>query len=142
MTAKCESKVLWSHAAVQALALLAFLGDPMELRAQSILPWRSQVEQRLRDQNALIAQLIAGQRQQMPQSPPIILQPQVAILGMGGIFKEPVVITDEHGNDSIAIRHIIRLVLGYDHRIIDGAEADQFMVAVRDYLEKFDEDIG
>jgi pyruvate dehydrogenase E2 component (dihydrolipoamide acetyltransferase) len=73
---------------------------------------------------------------------PIILQPQVAILGMGGIFKEPVVVTDEHGNDSIAIRHIIRLVLGYDHRIIDGAEADQFMVAVRDYLEKFDEDIG
>ena len=73
---------------------------------------------------------------------PIILQPQVAILGMGGIFKEPVVMTDDYGNDSIAIRHIIRLVLGYDHRIIDGAEADQFMVAVRDYLEKFDEDIG
>lgn len=73
---------------------------------------------------------------------PIVLQPQVAILGMGGIFKEPVVITDEQGNDSIAIRHIIRLVLGYDHRIIDGADADQFMVAVRDYLEKFDEDIG
>jgi pyruvate dehydrogenase E2 component (dihydrolipoamide acetyltransferase) len=73
---------------------------------------------------------------------PIILQPQVAILGMGGIFKEPVVVTDEQGNDSIAIRHIIRLTLGYDHRIIDGAEADQFMVAVRDYLEKFDEDIG
>ena len=73
---------------------------------------------------------------------PIILQPQVAILGMGGIFKEPVVLTDESGNDSIAIRHIIRLTLGYDHRIIDGAEADQFMVAVRDYLEKFDEEIG
>jgi pyruvate dehydrogenase E2 component (dihydrolipoamide acetyltransferase) len=73
---------------------------------------------------------------------PIILQPQVAILGMGGIFKEPVVLTDENGNDSIGIRHIIRLVLGYDHRIIDGADADQFMVAVRDYLEKFNEDIG
>jgi pyruvate dehydrogenase E2 component (dihydrolipoamide acetyltransferase) len=73
---------------------------------------------------------------------PIILQPQVAILGLGGIFKEPVVLTDENGNDSIGIRHIIRLVLGYDHRIIDGAEADQFMVAVRDYLEKFNEDIG
>ncbi|HLJ26948.1 MAG TPA: 2-oxoglutarate dehydrogenase, E2 component, dihydrolipoamide succinyltransferase [Candidatus Angelobacter sp.] len=73
---------------------------------------------------------------------PIILQPQVAILGMGGIFKEPVVLTDENGNDSIGIRHIIRLTLGYDHRIIDGAEADQFMVAIRDYLEKFDEDIG
>jgi pyruvate dehydrogenase E2 component (dihydrolipoamide acetyltransferase) len=73
---------------------------------------------------------------------PIILQPQLAILGMGGIFKEPVVITDRDGNDSIAVRHIIRLVLGYDHRVIDGADADQFMVAVRDYLEKFDEDIG
>lgn len=73
---------------------------------------------------------------------PIILQPQVAILGMGGIFKEPVVITDEDGNDSIAIRHIIRLTLGYDHRIVDGADADQFMVAVRSYLENFNEDIG
>jgi pyruvate dehydrogenase E2 component (dihydrolipoamide acetyltransferase) len=73
---------------------------------------------------------------------PIILQPQVAILGMGGIFKEPVVVTDEDGNDSIAVRHIIRLSVGYDHRIIDGADADQFMVAVRDYLEKFNDDIG
>jgi 2-oxoglutarate dehydrogenase E2 component (dihydrolipoamide succinyltransferase) len=73
---------------------------------------------------------------------PIILQPQVAILGMGGIFKEPVVITDDAGNDSIAIRQIIRLTLGYDHRIIDGADADQFMVAVREYLENFNEDIG
>jgi len=73
---------------------------------------------------------------------PIILQPQVAILGMGGIFKEPVVVTDEDGNDSIAVRHIIRLVLGYDHRIVDGADADQFLVALRDYLENFNEDIG
>jgi 2-oxoglutarate dehydrogenase E2 component (dihydrolipoamide succinyltransferase) len=73
---------------------------------------------------------------------PIILQPQVAILGMGGIFKEPVVVTDEDGNDSIAVRHIIRLSVGYDHRIIDGADADQFMVAVREYLEGFNEDIG
>jgi 2-oxoglutarate dehydrogenase E2 component (dihydrolipoamide succinyltransferase) len=73
---------------------------------------------------------------------PIILQPQVAILGMGGIFKEPVVMTDEDGIDSIAIRHIIRLSIGYDHRIIDGADADQFMVAVREYLENFNEDIG
>jgi pyruvate dehydrogenase E2 component (dihydrolipoamide acetyltransferase) len=73
---------------------------------------------------------------------PIILQPQVAILGMGGIFKEPVVVTDDDGNDSIAVRNIIRLSIGYDHRIIDGADADQFMVAVREYLENFDEDIG
>ena len=73
---------------------------------------------------------------------PIILQPQVAILGMGGIFKEPVVVTDEDGNDSIAVRHIFRLVLGYDHRVVDGADADQFLVAVRQYLEGFNEDIG
>jgi 2-oxoglutarate dehydrogenase E2 component (dihydrolipoamide succinyltransferase) len=48
----------------------------------------------------------------------------------------------EDGNDSIAVRHILRLVLGYDHRVIDGADADQFMVAVREYLETFSEDIG
>ena len=51
-------------------------------------------------------------------------------------------VTDEDGNDSIAVRHIIRLSVGYDHRIIDGADADQFMVAVREYLENFNEDIG
>jgi 2-oxoglutarate dehydrogenase E2 component (dihydrolipoamide succinyltransferase) len=73
---------------------------------------------------------------------PIINQPQVAILGMGGMFKEPVVITDKDGNDSIAIRSIIRLTLGYDHRIIDGADADKFMVAVRDYLQNWTEEIG
>ena len=73
---------------------------------------------------------------------PIINQPQVAILGMGGLFKEPVVITDKDGNDSIAIRSIIRLTLGYDHRIIDGADADRFMVSLRNYLENWAEDIG
>jgi pyruvate dehydrogenase E2 component (dihydrolipoamide acetyltransferase) len=73
---------------------------------------------------------------------PIIMQPQVAILGMGGLFKEPVVITDKDGNDLIAIRSIIRLTLGYDHRIVDGADADKFMVAVRNYLENWSEDIG
>jgi pyruvate dehydrogenase E2 component (dihydrolipoamide acetyltransferase) len=73
---------------------------------------------------------------------PIINQPQVAILGMGGMFKEPVVVTDKDGNDSIAIRSIIRLTLGYDHRIIDGADADKFMVAVRNYLENWNEEIG
>ena len=73
---------------------------------------------------------------------PIIMQPQVAILGMGGLFKEPVVITDKDGNDLIAIRSIIRLTLGYDHRIVDGADADKFMVAVRNYLENWNEEIG
>jgi 2-oxoglutarate dehydrogenase E2 component (dihydrolipoamide succinyltransferase) len=73
---------------------------------------------------------------------PIIMQPQVAILGMGGIFKEPVVITDKEGNDSIQIRSVIRLSLGYDHRIVDGADADRFLVAVKNYLENWSEDIG
>jgi len=73
---------------------------------------------------------------------PIILQPQLAILGMGGIFKEPVVVTDKDSNDSIQIRSIIRLTLGYDHRVIDGADADKFMVAVKNYLENWNEEIG
>ena len=73
---------------------------------------------------------------------PIIMQPQVAILGMGGIFKEPVVITDKEGNDSIQVRSIIRLSLGYDHRVVDGADADRFLVAVKNYLENWSEDIG
>jgi 2-oxoglutarate dehydrogenase E2 component (dihydrolipoamide succinyltransferase) len=73
---------------------------------------------------------------------PIILQPQLAILGMGGIFKEPIVVTDKDGNDSIQIRSIIRLVLGYDHRVIDGADADKFMAAVKNYLENWNEEIG
>ena len=46
------------------------------------------------------------------------------------------------GNDLIAIRSIIRLTLGYDHRIVDGADADKFMVAVRNYLENWSEEIG
>ncbi|HXE91495.1 MAG TPA: 2-oxoglutarate dehydrogenase, E2 component, dihydrolipoamide succinyltransferase [Terriglobales bacterium] len=72
---------------------------------------------------------------------PIINQPNVAIMGVGGIFKAPVVVTDESGNDSIAIRSIVHLVLGYDHRVIDGAVADKFMAQVKKYLEEWNEDI-
>ncbi|HSA93464.1 MAG TPA: 2-oxoglutarate dehydrogenase, E2 component, dihydrolipoamide succinyltransferase [Terriglobales bacterium] len=72
---------------------------------------------------------------------PIINQPNVAIMGVGGIFKAPVVVTDEAGNDSIAIRSIVHLVLGYDHRVIDGAVADQFMAQVKTYLQEWNEDI-
>ena len=72
---------------------------------------------------------------------PIINQPNVAIMGVGGIFKAPMVVTDEAGQDSIAIRSIVHLVLGYDHRIIDGAVADQFMAQVKKYLENWNEDI-
>ena len=67
---------------------------------------------------------------------PIINQPQVAILGVGAITKMPVVISD-----AIAIRSLAHLSLSYDHRVIDGAVADQFMVAVKRYLEDWEDDL-
>jgi 2-oxoglutarate dehydrogenase E2 component (dihydrolipoamide succinyltransferase) len=73
---------------------------------------------------------------------PIINQPQAAILGIGGLNKEPVVVTDEDGNDSIAIRSIQRFCLGFDHRIVDGADAGKFMADFKAYLENWDEAIG
>jgi pyruvate dehydrogenase E2 component (dihydrolipoamide acetyltransferase) len=73
---------------------------------------------------------------------PIINQPNSAILGVGGITKAPVVVTDENGNDSIAIRPLVHLTLGYDHRLIDGAMADQFMAFVKKTLENWSEDVG
>ena len=73
---------------------------------------------------------------------PIINQPNVAILGVGGIAKAPVVVTDAQGNDSIAIRSLVHLTLGYDHRVIDGAVADQFMALVKRTLETWGEEVG
>lgn len=67
---------------------------------------------------------------------PIIPQPQVAILGLGAIHKRPVVV-----NDAIAVRPMVYLSLTFDHRIIDGAVADQFMAEVRKRLESWDEKI-
>jgi pyruvate dehydrogenase E2 component (dihydrolipoamide acetyltransferase) len=64
---------------------------------------------------------------------PIINQPQVAILGVGAIEKRPVVI-----EDAIAIRLMAYLTLGYDHRLIDGAVADQFMSNLKHRLENWD----
>jgi 2-oxoglutarate dehydrogenase E2 component (dihydrolipoamide succinyltransferase) len=73
---------------------------------------------------------------------PIINQPNVAIMGVGGITKQPMVITDKDGADSIAIRSVVHLTLGYDHRIIDGAVADQFMLVVKKALENWSEEVG
>jgi len=61
---------------------------------------------------------------------PIINQPQVAILGIGGIEKRPVVV-----NDAIAVRSMCYLCLSFDHRVIDGAVADQFMSRVKEVLQ-------
>jgi pyruvate dehydrogenase E2 component (dihydrolipoamide acetyltransferase) len=73
---------------------------------------------------------------------PIINQPNTAIMGVGGITKQPMVVTDRDGNDSIAIRSVVHLTLGYDHRVIDGAVADQFMALVKKTLETWSEDVG
>lgn len=68
---------------------------------------------------------------------PIINQPQVAILGMGGIHKKPWVVETPDG-DAIAIRHIGVLSLSFDHRIIDGAVGDQFLAQIKKTIETTD----
>jgi 2-oxoglutarate dehydrogenase E2 component (dihydrolipoamide succinyltransferase) len=62
---------------------------------------------------------------------PIINQPQVAILGIGAIEKRPIVESDADGNDTIAIKTMAYFALTFDHRLIDGAEADSFMNHLR-----------
>ncbi len=66
---------------------------------------------------------------------PIINQPNVAILSIGGIQRRPVVATDESGRESIGIRDMVYLALSFDHRLVDGATADRFMAAVKAALE-------
>jgi pyruvate/2-oxoglutarate dehydrogenase complex dihydrolipoamide acyltransferase (E2) component len=68
---------------------------------------------------------------------PVINQPQVAILDTEAVVKRPVVITDELGNDSIAIRPMTYLCMSWDHRALDGALAAQFLTALRKKLESW-----
>ncbi|MGH7656740.1 MAG: 2-oxoglutarate dehydrogenase, E2 component, dihydrolipoamide succinyltransferase [Gemmatimonadales bacterium] len=70
---------------------------------------------------------------------PIINQPQVAILGVGAIGKQPAVVTSPDGTDAIAIRVKGMLSLSYDHRVVDGADADRFLADVRRTLEEWPE---
>jgi len=65
---------------------------------------------------------------------PIISQPQVAILGVGSVDKRVVVV-----NDMIAVRPICYLTLGFDHRLVDGADAGRFLQALKERLQAFDE---
>ena len=67
---------------------------------------------------------------------PVINQPQVAILGVGAVEKAPVVI-----DDAIAIRYVSYLSLSFDHRLIDGALADQFTAKVKSVLESWSEEV-
>jgi pyruvate/2-oxoglutarate dehydrogenase complex dihydrolipoamide acyltransferase (E2) component len=67
---------------------------------------------------------------------PVINQPQVAILGVGTVDKAAVVV-----DDAIAIRSICHISLSFDHRLIDGALADQFMTKLKNVLESWSEEI-
>jgi 2-oxoglutarate dehydrogenase E2 component (dihydrolipoamide succinyltransferase) len=72
---------------------------------------------------------------------PIINQPESAILAIGGLNKEPAVMTDADGNDSIAIRSMQHFCLGFDHRTIDGADSGKFMATLKTILEGWDREI-
>jgi len=67
---------------------------------------------------------------------PVVFLPQVAILGTGAVTRKAVVVTDEIGQESIAIRSMVYLALSYDHRLIDGADASRFLVDIKNRLEE------
>jgi len=69
---------------------------------------------------------------------PIINQPQLAILGVGKIEKRPKVLTSADGDDFLAIRWMAYFALSFDHRVIDGADAERFLAFVKDQLEEGD----
>ena len=75
---------------------------------------------------------------------PIVALPQVAILGTGTIVKRPVIAKDADGSDIIAIRSMVFLSLSYDHRLIDGADAARYLMAVKNRLEEgaFESEVG
>ena len=68
---------------------------------------------------------------------PVINQPQAAILAVGAITKQPAVVTAADGSDTLAIRTRGTLAMSYDHRIVDGADADRFLADLRASLEQF-----
>jgi 2-oxoglutarate dehydrogenase E2 component (dihydrolipoamide succinyltransferase) len=73
---------------------------------------------------------------------PIINQPESAILAIGGLKKEAVVLTDAEGNDTIGVRAMQSYCLGFDHRLIDGADGGKFMSAFKRTLEGWEREIG
>jgi 2-oxoglutarate dehydrogenase E2 component (dihydrolipoamide succinyltransferase) len=73
---------------------------------------------------------------------PVINPPESAILAIGGLRKEPVVLTDAEGNDTIGIRSVQYFCLGFDHRLIDGADSGKFMTEFKNVLENWDRSIG
>ncbi len=75
---------------------------------------------------------------------PIVNLPQVAILGTGAVVKRPIAVTDDNGQDVIAIRSMVYLALSYDHRLVDGADAARFLSTMKVRLEEasFDAELG
>jgi pyruvate dehydrogenase E2 component (dihydrolipoamide acetyltransferase) len=75
---------------------------------------------------------------------PILNPPQVGMLGTGTVVKRPVVVADENGGDTIAIRSMVYLALSYDHRLVDGADAARFLTTLKQRLEEgaFEADLG
>jgi len=75
---------------------------------------------------------------------PILVPPQVAMLGTGAIVKRPRVVVDDNGNESIGVRSVCLLPLTYDHRLIDGADAGRFVTTIKHRLEEgaFEADLG
>jgi 2-oxoglutarate dehydrogenase E2 component (dihydrolipoamide succinyltransferase) len=73
---------------------------------------------------------------------PVINQPQSSILGTYALVKRPWVVTDENGNDAIAIRPLMNITLTYDHRLVDGAYAGRFLRDLRERLEGWEGDEG
>src|SRR5579859_1121507 len=73
---------------------------------------------------------------------PVINQPQSAILGTYALVKRPWVVTDDKGNDAIAIKPIMNITLTYDHRLVDGAYAGRFLRDLRERLENWEGDGG
>jgi 2-oxoglutarate dehydrogenase E2 component (dihydrolipoamide succinyltransferase) len=73
---------------------------------------------------------------------PIINQPESAIMAIGALKKEAVVLTDAEGNDTIAIRSMQHYCLAYDHRTIDGADGGKFMAHLKKTLESWNREIG
>ncbi len=73
---------------------------------------------------------------------PVISQPQSAILGTYALVKRPWVITDESGNDAIAIKPLMNITLTYDHRLVDGALAGRFLRDLRERLENWEGEEG
>ncbi|MEU6127819.1 2-oxoglutarate dehydrogenase, E2 component, dihydrolipoamide succinyltransferase [Saccharopolyspora sp. NPDC047091] len=75
---------------------------------------------------------------------PILNPPQVGMLGTGSVVKRPVVVSDDNGGDTIAIRSMVYLALSYDHRLVDGADAARFLTTLKQRLEEgaFEADLG